>query len=133
MIKIAAYDQYGAEMDALKGGLRGAVPYGLASEHFIQHPAVSLLWGRPGAMGAVAKNTGKSYLPQAIGQGAVGGGIGGSVYGILQALAQRNPLAIPANVAAGVVGGAMVAPLAYGGGHIFGRPQKKSDYKPKKS
>lgn len=132
MIKNAAYDQYGVEGNALKGGFRSAVPYGLGSEHFGRHPVVSSLFGRSGQLGAIAKNTGKSNFGKSVGQSATAGGVGGLGVGILAALMTKKPWLAPMFAAGGAGVGAAESMLPYGMGSAFGKRRDASSYTPPK-
>lgn len=98
------------------------------------HPVASTLLGPTGAMGAKAKNTGKSQLGTAAGAGAVysaaampalhglRGGYGGAKgMKLLKGVASMGSM--------GAVGGALGGAMSYGLGHMFGSERKKSAYK----
>ncbi|KYK22669.1 hypothetical protein AYK24_00145 [Thermoplasmatales archaeon SG8-52-4] len=95
-----------------------------------EHPWVSALWGPPGSFGAKSKDTGKSYLEEAVkteaavqtGIGAVAGTVAGAMAGARgKQLAKVIAAATGIGAASGAAGGA----IAYGGGKLFAGQKKK--------
>ena len=100
---------------------------GISAGHKEGHKTAGFFLGAPGAMGAEAKDTDRSYLKQVLAGSAVGTAVGTAILRKSLGL-NMSPTAIVRSAAEGAIGGG----LLYGLGHYFGHkytPEEKRLYK----